>query len=707
MTHRARLIPLLLTTLCAATACTSPAPEPADEVGTAAQEEKWGFNDHPNRFASDLVYELADLPLEGEAARIPWPGSYWPTYRDSINDRWEGADSASPAEKYGQAFDVQGVPDAVSEAFGIDSHSHRTECQQDDECDSDIGERCAKRRDQESGHCIPTWFGICHGWAPAAVLEPEPVEPVTVNGVTFRVNDIKALASIAYNSTQVRFLSYRCNTDDDDISFDEYQRPDTKCRDTNPGTFHVIATNFLGLRGESFAEDRTYDDEVWNQPMRGYRITQQEEITFQQANALVGATATGGETDDQTGTVAQAEWQHFGPYQVTEGTQFRAAIVGDGDADLYVRFGAQPTAEDYDCRPYHAGSSEICEHTIAAGVSQAFVSVHGYEPTSTFELAVTYDATTPGEYVFNEDAVAFHHVKLTAEYISESASTTDGNLAGSIDSYTHQDHYEYVLELDDQGRIVGGEWIGASKRNHPDFLWLPIEVGQATQASGTIRYADIKSLIDQSVAGSNPGPEPVVVTEQGSVDKDQWVHFGPFEVGDGALEAVLSGTGDADLYVRKGAEPTAGDYDCRPYQSGSDEECAVDGPAVVYVSVHGYESSEFTLNVTYTPTPSEPETEEISVTESGTVGADQWVHYGPFDVADGALDAVLTGTGDADLYVRQGAQPTAATYDCRPYVASSDEECSVDGPGEIYVSVQGYASSSTFELTVSYTGSSG
>lgn len=31
--------------------------------------------------------------------------------------------------------------------------------------------------------------------------------------------------------------------------------------------------------------------------------------------------------------------------------------------------------------------------------------------------------------------------------------------------------YEYVLEGDANGYIVGGEWAGQSKENHPDFLW--------------------------------------------------------------------------------------------------------------------------------------------------------------------------------------------------------------------------------------------
>jgi Transglutaminase elicitor len=33
-------------------------------------------------------------------------------------------------------------------------------------------------------------------------------------------------------------------------------------------------------------------------------------------------------------------------------------------------------------------------------------------------------------------------------------------------------HYEYTLELNDQGQIVGGEWV---YNVHPDFLWVPVK----------------------------------------------------------------------------------------------------------------------------------------------------------------------------------------------------------------------------------------
>jgi len=62
------------------------------------------------------------------------------------------------------------------------------------------------------------------------------------------------------------------------------------------------------------------------------------------------------------------------------------------------------------------------------------------------------------------------------------------------------------------------------------------------------------------------------------------------------------------------------------------------------------------------------------------------------------------GTGDADLYVRRGAQPTTSTYDCRPYKSGSTESCSFTNPvaATYYIGVRGYTAVSGLTLTTSY-----
>jgi hypothetical protein len=47
---------------------------------------------------------------------------------------------------------------------------------------------------------------------------------------------------------------------------------DASCADTNAGAFHVVLTNYISLRDQSFVIDMTRDSEVWNQPVEGFSV---------------------------------------------------------------------------------------------------------------------------------------------------------------------------------------------------------------------------------------------------------------------------------------------------------------------------------------------------------------------------------------------------------------------------------------------------
>lgn len=85
---------------------------------------------------------------------------------------------------------------------------------------------------------------------------------------------------------------------------------------------------------------------------------------------------------------------------------------------------------------------------------------------------------------------------------------------------------------------------------------------------------------------------------------------------------------------------------------------------------------------------------------AGTVKKSEIKKFPTPTLAAGTYTFEMTGTADADLYVRIGKEPTASTYDCRPYKNGSNESCEVTlaSPAKIYVQVRGYAASSTFDL---------
>jgi secreted trypsin-like serine protease len=63
---------------------------------------------------------------------------------------------------------------------------------------------------------------------------------------------------------------------------------------------------------------------------------------------------------------------------------------------------------------------------------------------------------------------------------------------------------------------------------------------------------------------------------------------------------------------------------------------------------------------------------------------------------------VRGGTGDADLYVRQGSQPTTATFNCRPFLNGNSEFCTIDSPaaGTWFFSLRGFSAYSGASITV-------
>ena len=64
------------------------------------------------------------------------------------------------------------------------------------------------------------------------------------------------------------------------------------------------------------------------------------------------------------------------------------------------------------------------------------------------------------------------------------------------------------------------------------------------------------------------------------------------------------------------------------------------------------------------------------------------------------------GTGDGDLYVKLGAQPTSSVWDYRPYLTGNNESVTVTNPaaGDWYISINAYQAYSGVSLVATYTG---
>jgi hypothetical protein len=504
-----RVIGLSLVALMAACGGSDSTDNGAPVVG--GKGEAWNTANNPAYVDGTFDYDIGEMPLEGEAANIPWPGDYWATARDSINSRWDGEESLSPAEKVAKAFNIKDFPKYITENVGIYGHGTKA-CDKSEECaDQKDGSSCVKPREtcpeglicstvpaSKGGRCIAGWWGICHGWAPAAIAEPMPTKEVVKNGVTFYPGDIEGLASFIYQANlRTKFLSQRCNKMGEDIKKDGNGRVlDGECRDMNPGSMFVVLTNMLGKRKVGMVEDKTFDYQVWNQPVRSYKITNGEngkvkEITKEQAVQLLGGGLTYAPLLAET-EIKKGE-NKSGSFKAEAAGDIVIKMSGSGDGDLSVKKGAAPTDSVYDCRPYAGGSDEECKITVAAG-DEVFYMIVGY---SDAKVTLSLGSPTPGgsTYEYNTEAVRFFHVQMQVRYIVEHSPS---RAAGNPDSNTSTDNYEFILEANAAGKAVGGEWVGSSMTDHPDFMWWPI--AKPTGNQGGLTYTMVKELIDQSAA---------------------------------------------------------------------------------------------------------------------------------------------------------------------------------------------------------------
>jgi hypothetical protein len=97
------------------------------------------------------------------------------------------------------------------------------------------------------------------------------------------------------------------------------------------------------------------------------------------------------------------------------------------------------------------------------------------------------------------------------------------------------------------------------------------------------------------------------------------------------------------------------------------------------------------------------------VTVSGATGS--WSYY-KITVPSGQTSLAIPlsgGTGDADLYVKLGAQPTSTVYDYRSIVSGNTDSVTVTNPaaGDWYIGVYGYAAYSSVTLKATYSGGGG
>jgi hypothetical protein len=254
-------------------------------------------------FPKTLEEIEAEKLTEAVLPEGPWSGDYWAIYKGNIAARYADPDfPASPDWKENYDY-VQSKPMAavISERqlAQIDLLSPGEKYELITGVSSgQLTDRLwaeGKFHYERSGK-VETWFGICHGWAPAAYMLQRPQKVVEIPAyhhdfqVKFYPSDIKALASYlwAVSQPRVRFIGGRCN--DKDPKKDENGRVlSQECFDNNPGAWHQAVVGQIGRAKRSIVLDATFDYEVWNQPVLSYKYTYFDPISLEPKASIAEA----------------------------------------------------------------------------------------------------------------------------------------------------------------------------------------------------------------------------------------------------------------------------------------------------------------------------------------------------------------------------------------------------------------------------------
>ncbi|CAH9065914.1 hypothetical protein PSECIP111951_03464 [Pseudoalteromonas holothuriae] len=177
--------------------------------------------------------------------------------------------------------------------------------------------------------------------------------------------------------------------------------------------------------------------------------------------------------------------------------------------------------------------------------------------------------------------------QLACQFDGSSSTTPNGSIN------------QYEWQFGDSSSNDFGSNVSHSYANGGDYsvtLTITDEQGETASQTKTVSVLDV---ID------DPAQLQKGVTKTALSGVRYSEQFFYFDVPVGATNITFKmagGTGDADLYVRKGAKPTTSTYDCRPYRWGNGETCTQnDGTGRYHVMIRAFSAfSGVQLTADYT-----------------------------------------------------------------------------------------------------------
>ncbi len=240
--------------------------------------QAWNQANDPARLKDTYEVHFDALPLIAALEQKPWTDTYWPNDQGGLADRWHHPDAPD-------AFTYALNDSATVAAMDETALSQLSPAEKYDVFLGRYNYPLVARERSRTSPAHPSWFGLCHGWAAAALNFKEP-RPVVVEGaggirVPFGSSDIKGLLTYAQAAriAEARTVGRRCNTN---------TGGGNECQDINAGSFHIILANQIALLKAGFVVEVRRTSEVWNHPVFGFASEKVGETDVIYANAAPG-----------------------------------------------------------------------------------------------------------------------------------------------------------------------------------------------------------------------------------------------------------------------------------------------------------------------------------------------------------------------------------------------------------------------------------
>ena len=246
-----------------------------------------------------LIVSLLSLPLyaetlSGQAAFKPWSGHWWPLKSGELVFGYNG--HPSPIEKYDLYTRGYYPADAT---------------------------RSAKKEWYDPD--VPYWWGICHGWANAAILEHQVFRPSAAHQIFLNVGDKKGLLAAIHAEDET--LHERCY---------------------NPEPFHRYLLNYIGEQTQAIAADLDSSDEFWSYPIYSYEMTIVRGTDADQVQCRIRHADDQGFPPDLEGTVEVEKSYSYkldkdgAGHYIKGGGSWLGASVADHPQYVWVPVGRRP-----------------------------------------------------------------------------------------------------------------------------------------------------------------------------------------------------------------------------------------------------------------------------------------------------------------------------------------------------------------------------